>query len=75
MSNELREGVEIKFMATPPVGNTGSAWQIGDHGNCKRIVVVEQNGFMASIPWARCELNDGRVHMVNLAHVETVELA
>jgi len=40
----------------------------------KSIFVVLIDGHMTSVPWARCEMQDGRVIMANLALMETVEL-
>lgn len=77
MSEQLKEGVTIKFIRTPPLGEflEHAAWQTGDHGNCKSITVTMEMGPMDWMPWARCERNDGRVEMVNLVYVETLELA
>lgn len=37
--------------------------------------VAEQAGHMARVPWAKVTLNSGRVVLINLANVESVELA
>lgn len=75
MSHELKEGVELE-QVTLCVGETETLYnRVGSARPwCSRIVVVEQTGHMAMVPWARCEFHDGQVELVNLANVVSVEL-
>lgn len=77
MSNELTEGVELQQIVGlyDPQEGTG-IWVVGENpGQCKRIVVVEQRGQMSMVPWAKMEMRDGTVTLINLANVEGVTLA
>lgn len=45
------------------------------HTHASEIVVVEENGQMGSVAWAKVTLISGKILLVNLALCEEVELA
>lgn len=84
MSHELKEGVKLKAITTPPDPEdgcgqfrVGNQFHDGAHGTTRLtdIVVTEQLGQMGMVPWAKVMWSDGRTILVNLANVESVELA
>lgn len=77
MSHELKEGVQLKSVVTLPDPDEGSGlYVVGDLPHqAKEIVVSEQVGHMAMVPWAKVTLNQGGTVLINLANVTSVELA
>lgn len=83
MSHELKEGVHLNAITTMPDADSGcDTYRVGgsrlsENGTARitDIVVMEQTGQMAMVPWAGVSFSDGRVVLVNLANVESVELA
>ena len=69
MSHELREGIEL----TAIYFNDQQQFYVG-HGNCTRIIVVEQQGQLSMVPWALVKSDTGPPQLVNLATVERVAL-
>ena len=67
MSHELREGVELLTV----FWSEGEALTAG-RGQCESIVVREQTGQMAMVPWVEVTLIDGTSSLYNLALVEGV---
>lgn len=69
---ELSEGIMLG--AIYGAGENPIQYRQG-HNNVFQIVIVMQHGQIAGVPWARVEFDDGHPDvLVNLAHVESVEL-
>lgn len=78
MSNELKEGVKLRSVVLMPSENGyQGAFAVGSNHpsvtQCESITVTMQPGQMSGVPWAECRFS-GRVALVNLANVESVEL-
>lgn len=78
MSHELKEGVKVLAISGLPhqegnlfckVGKPGEAyWSVAD------IVIAEQPGDMAMIPFAKVTYHDGRTSFHNIHNLEAIEL-
>lgn len=66
MSHELKEGIKLEAVFWAE----GGVVEVGKHG-CTEIVVREQVGQMAMVPWAAATIND-KVTLYNLALAEGV---
>lgn len=75
MSHELREGAQLTSIIGAEVDGEILRFATGERG-VSRIVVSEQVGQMAMVPWARIEFEDEDKPpvLVNLAHIESVQL-
>lgn len=76
LSHYLIPGTKLAEVITAPDPNFGCAtFKLGDESHqAKDITVIEECGQMSMVPWARVELNNGEVRLVNLATVESVTL-
>ena len=57
------DGDYIHMSVTGPIGRV-----------CESIVVSMEHGQSGVVPWALCKGLDGKVHMINLTLVESVEI-
>lgn len=80
MSNVFKDGMDVICVSLPPDGDGN----IVDYKTenffdttvkCDRITISMENGQMARVPWAKCEVSAGGVTMINLAFAESVKLA
>ena len=75
MSNELKEGVKLKSIIGLPSPDGTIYATVGEEPyRCKEIIVVEQQGHVGMVPWAKAIFNDGNVQLFNLANIESVAL-
>lgn len=65
MSHELKEGTKLKSVFLVDGGEVKAG-----NGGCASIVVAEQTGQMAMVPWAKVTREDGTVQLYNLALAE-----
>jgi hypothetical protein len=70
---ELREGAELYAVYLPSKEKERSVYRVGQHG-VKSILVSEEHGQGAVVPWIRISMDDGEVYLVNAAWVECVKL-
>lgn len=73
MSHELKEGVCLSLIEGPAKDGWCLHYKAGESG-VTRIIVAEQPGQMAMVPWARVEFESAEPHLVNLALMEWVQL-
>lgn len=69
----LTHGVSLKAVVFFPVGEEQGNFTVGRSG-ITSITVLEENGPMATIPWARVEREGQSPILVNLLMVESVVL-
>lgn len=69
MSHELREGVKLKSIFWPGGGEIKAGV-----GQCVSLVVAEQTGQMAMVPWVKAEFTGGRVALYDADKLEGCEL-
>ena len=68
-------GTKLRLVAGAETNGDAFVCRIGSWpAHCREITVVMVPGPTQHYPWAHCQLNDGRVKMVNLMTCQEVEL-
>ena len=68
-------GQKLAMIAGPESNGDAFVIRAGTFANQARsIEIVMQTSPFGDLPWALCVMNSGKVHMVNLLHIQEVQL-